>query len=115
MSEPLKILSKLGCTNHYCMVHEIPKGGMGTNSSCNCLRDAKPHEINTIVRLKNQYIKELQAKVDKLENRQELKNLLRCCTRFKTERDNALTALNSIAETAKHGIKLATSIGDSDE
>ena len=67
MSKALELLSKLGCTNHNCVVHEIPKGGMGTNGPCHCLRNAKPHELNTIVRLKNQYIKELQAKVDRLE------------------------------------------------
>lgn len=57
--------TKDGCTNHGCEIAPLPKGVMGTNAICKCVRD-KPHIASGVIRRQRNRIAELEREVAEL-------------------------------------------------
>ena len=51
-----------GCSNHGCEIAPVPKGAMGTNSMCRCVRD-KPHIASGVIRWQRQRIADLERQL----------------------------------------------------
>ncbi len=59
-------LRSLGCSNHGCLVQELPHGSAGTNAVCSCYRHRTGFELQQIFLLKNKQLEAAQAKIDML-------------------------------------------------
>ena len=45
-------LRRYGCSNHGCLIQELPKGSMGTNAMCSCYRRRTELDLQNIFQLK---------------------------------------------------------------